>query len=59
MDCLRRIRKIVLERLDSNHGFAEANNIGFGLARADLVATLNNDAVPDPDWLQLAGSGRE
>lgn len=44
--------QIVLERLDSNHGFAEANNIGFGLARADLVATLNNDAVPDSDWLR-------
>ncbi len=44
--------QIVLKRLDSNHGFAEANNIGFRLAHADLVATLNNDAVPDPDWLQ-------
>lgn len=41
----------VLKRLESNHGFAEANNIGFGLARADLIATLNNDAVPDRDWL--------
>lgn len=47
----REYPRIVLERLDSNHGFAAANNIGFGLARADLVATLNNDAVPDPDWL--------
>ena len=44
--------QIVLKRLDSNHGFATANNIGFGMARADLIATLNNDAVPDPDWLQ-------
>ncbi len=44
--------RTVLKRLESNHGFSEANNIGFGLARADLVATLNNDAVPDPDWLR-------
>lgn len=44
--------QIVLKRLDSNHGFAAANNIGFGVARADLIATLNNDAVPDPEWLQ-------
>lgn len=44
--------QIVLERLDSNHGFAAANNVGFGLARADLIATLNNDAVPDSDWLR-------
>ncbi len=48
----REYPQIVLERLDSNHGFAEANNTGFGLARADLVATLNNDAVPDSDWLR-------
>ena len=52
--------QVVLERLDSNHGFAAANNIGFGLTRADLVATLNNDAVPDPDWLQtLVQAARE
>ncbi len=44
--------QIALQQLATNHGFAAANNIGFGLARADLVATLNNDAVPDPDWLQ-------
>ena len=43
--------QVVLKRLDSNHGFAAANNIGFGLAETDLIATLNNDAVPDPDWL--------
>lgn len=43
--------QVVQERLDSNHGFAAANNIGFGLARAELVATLNNDAIPDPNWL--------
>ncbi|MDE2867055.1 MAG: glycosyltransferase family 2 protein [Chloroflexota bacterium] len=43
--------RTILKRLESNHGFSEANNIGFGLARADLVATLNNDAVPDSDWL--------
>jgi len=49
----RKYPQIVVERLDSNQGFAAANNIGFGLARADLIATLNNDAVPDPDWLHL------
>ncbi|MDE2902201.1 MAG: glycosyltransferase family 2 protein [Chloroflexota bacterium] len=43
--------RTVLKRLESNHGFSEANNIGFGLARAQLIATLNNDAVPDSDWL--------
>lgn len=43
--------RTVLKRLESNHGFSEANNIGFGLAQAQLIATLNNDAVPDPNWL--------
>jgi len=43
--------RTVLKRLESNHGFSEANNLGFGLARAQLIATLNNDAVPDSDWL--------
>ena len=52
--------QIAVKRLVSNHGFAAANNIGFGLARADLIATLNNDAVPDPDWLRLlVGTARE
>lgn len=56
----RKYPRIALERLDSNHGFAAANNLGFRLTRADLVATLNNDAVPDPDWLQsLAQAARE
>ena len=44
--------RTVLKRLESNHGFSEANNIGFGLAHAQLIATLNNDAFPDPDWLR-------
>ena len=56
----RKHPQIVLERLESNHGFAEANNIGFGLARSELIATLNNDAVPDPDWLEtLVRAARE
>ncbi len=45
--------EVVLTRLAENQGFAAANNVGFGLARAELVATLNNDAAPDPDWLAV------
>ena len=37
--------------LETNRGFAQANNLGFQMARAPLIATLNNDAVPDPTWL--------
>ena len=43
--------RIFIERLESNHGFAEANNLGIARARAELIATLNNDARPEPDWL--------
>jgi GT2 family glycosyltransferase len=38
--------------LDQNVGYAPANNIGLGLARAPLVAFLNSDVFPEtPDWL--------
>ena len=40
-----------LTRLARNQGFAAGNNAGFRFARAPLVATINNDAVPSPDWL--------
>ncbi len=37
--------------LPENTGFAAGNNRGFESARAPLIATINNDAIPDPDWL--------
>jgi GT2 family glycosyltransferase len=40
----------VLE-LGENRGFAAAMNAGIEGAEAPLVAFLNNDAVPAPDWL--------
>lgn len=36
---------------DRNLGFAAANNQAIRLGRAPFVATLNNDAVPEPQWL--------
>ena len=41
-----------LERLDSNLGFAVANNIGVRFARGKWIALLNADAFPEPDWLE-------
>lgn len=38
--------------LEKNEGFARANNIGFSATSAPFVATLNNDTLPDPDWLK-------
>jgi len=34
-----------------NLGFAGGNNEGVRQARGELIALLNNDAVPEPDWL--------
>ena len=41
-----------LLQLDSNTGFARANNLGVRhCAGCDLIALLNPDAFPDRDWL--------
>ena len=39
--------------LDSNTGFAAANNTGIAkCAGADFIALLNPDAFPEPGWLE-------
>jgi GT2 family glycosyltransferase len=38
--------------LDRNHGFAGAMNAGIREAEGELVAFLNNDAEPKPEWLE-------
>ncbi len=43
---------IRVQRLDTNRGFAAANNIAAGLARGRWLALLNADAYPEQDWLQ-------
>lgn len=44
-----RVRLIALER---NTGFCEANNRGIAATRSEFIALLNNDAVPEPRWLE-------
>ncbi len=41
-----------LHSLESNLGFAVANNIGARLARGKYLVLLNADAFPEPDWLE-------
>jgi GT2 family glycosyltransferase len=40
--------------LPFNSGFASANAAGLKLASGELIALLNNDALPEPDWLGRA-----
>ncbi|MBI3281657.1 MAG: glycosyltransferase family 2 protein [Acidobacteria bacterium] len=35
----------------TNRGFCAANNQGIEAARGELIALLNNDAEPGPEWL--------
>ena len=44
-----RVRLIALE---SNQGFAGGNNAGMRVACGQLIALLNNDALPDRFWLE-------
>jgi GT2 family glycosyltransferase len=48
-----------VERLESNLGFATANNIGAKLAGGMFLALLNADAFPESDWLaNLVAAGQ-
>jgi GT2 family glycosyltransferase len=38
--------------LGENHGFARGNNLAVQRVTAPLVALLNPDAIPSPDWLE-------
>ncbi len=41
------------------HGFVAAGNRGLAAARGEILALLNNDAVPEPDWLAELVGGLE
>lgn len=39
------------------HGFVAACNLGLAKAQGEILVMLNNDAVPDPEWLgELVGA---
>lgn len=48
----REFPDVRLIRLSANTGFAGGNNAGLREARGEYAALLNNDAVPDPHWLE-------
>ena len=50
-DLAARDARVRVLRNERNLGFAGPNNQGFAAARGAFVATLNNDAPPEPDWL--------
>jgi GT2 family glycosyltransferase len=43
--------------LPENRGFAGGNNAGVREARGRFIALLNNDAVPEPGWLEALLGG--
>lgn len=47
----RQFPQVRLIKLERNYGFAAGNNIGIAASTAEYVAALNNDTVPEPDWL--------
>lgn len=51
--------RLIVEPLSTNLGFAAGSNRGIGLAQTELVALLNPDAFPEPEWLAtLVGASR-
>jgi hypothetical protein len=44
-------------RLDRNRGFAAAVNEGIRQTCAPLVALINTDTIPEPDWLTCLAKG--
>jgi GT2 family glycosyltransferase len=51
-DCAEESGARVL-RLPSNQGFSRAVNAGLATVKTEYVAILNNDVLPEPDWLHF------
>jgi GT2 family glycosyltransferase len=45
-------RRLEVMRLGRNAGFAAANNVAVRRTGCELVALLNPDAFPEPEWLE-------
>jgi hypothetical protein len=51
LDILGAIDNITIVRNPANLGYAAGNNVGFRVAKGAYVATINNDIVVEPTWL--------
>jgi O-antigen biosynthesis protein len=40
-----------------NHGLSHARNVGLHAASGEIVAYIDDDAYPDPDWLRFLAAG--
>jgi len=49
---LERYPEVRCIRMRENTGFAAAVNAGVAASEAPFVALLNNDAIPEPGWLE-------
>jgi GT2 family glycosyltransferase len=60
-EVLRKYPDVKVVRLpgERGHGFVAAVNAGLAVARGEVLALLNNDAVPDPSWLGELDSALE
>ena len=51
-DCVNAFKNVTLHRMESNLGFAAANNHALSVCDAEFVVLLNPDAFPAPTWLE-------
>jgi GT2 family glycosyltransferase len=58
-DVLARYPTVDVVRAGRNLGFAGGATLGLAQVRTPFAAVLNNDARPDPDWLEQLLSGFE
>lgn len=50
-DWARSSAQICLFRLSENMGISGARNAGISLSHAPLIACINTEVLPDPDWI--------
>ena len=49
---IARAAGVTVVETDENHGLSHARNEGLAASTAEIVAYLDDDARPDPDWLR-------